>query len=99
MGVIAWVILGLAAGVVAKLLIPGNNSEGVVITTTLIGIAGALLGGFLATELFHVSGIQGFFNLSTWVTAIAGAGVLLFAYHLASGQNGDRRVGRWAGHR
>ncbi len=98
MGIIAWVILGLVAGMVAKLLIPGRDSGGVVITT-LIGIAGALLGGFLATELFHVGGIQGFFNLSTWVTAVAGAGVLLFASHLASGQNSGRRAGRWAGHR
>lgn len=98
MGVIAWIVLGLAAGVVAKMLVPGRDREGIIITT-LIGVGGALLGGFLATSLFHVAGIQGFFNLSTWITAIAGAAVLLIAYHLVSGHNSGRRTGRWAGRR
>ena len=94
MGIIAWIILGLAAGRVAKMLVPGRDRFGLVITA-LVGIAGAVLGGFVATRLFDVSGTQGFFNLSTWVTAIAGAAVLLFAYHLISGQN----RGRFPGHR
>ena len=94
MGIIAWIILGLVAGMIAKMLVPGRDSHGLVITT-LIGIAGALLGGFLATRLFHVSGTQGFFNLSTWVTAIAGAAVLLLAFHLVNGQ----RHGRFSGGR
>jgi uncharacterized membrane protein YeaQ/YmgE (transglycosylase-associated protein family) len=98
MGIIAWIILGLAAGLIARMLVPGKSREGIVITT-LIGIAGALLGGFLATKMFHVVGIKGFFNLSTWITAIAGAGLLLLAYHLISGQNSGRRTNRWAGHR
>jgi len=98
MGVIAWIILGLAAGLIARALVPGKDREGLLITT-LIGVAGALLGGFLATRVFHVVGIQGFFNLSTWITAIAGAGVLLIGYHLLSGSNSGRltsrrRVGR-----
>ncbi|MEV4110170.1 hypothetical protein [Nonomuraea sp. NPDC049695] len=45
------------------------------IITFALGIAGALLGGFVPTAVFHVSGIQGFFNLSTWLCAIAGAAV------------------------
>jgi uncharacterized membrane protein YeaQ/YmgE (transglycosylase-associated protein family) len=98
MGIIAWIILGLAAGMVAKMLVPGKDRHGLVITT-LIGIAGALLGGFVATRLFDVSGTQGFFNLSTWVTAIAGAAVLLFAYHLVSGQNRGRFPGSRTGRR
>ncbi|MGW7007644.1 GlsB/YeaQ/YmgE family stress response membrane protein [Streptomyces sp. NPDC054933] len=98
MGIIAWIILGLASGMVAKMLVPGRDSHGLVITT-MIGVGGALLGGFLATELFHVNGTQGFFNLSTWVTAIAGAAVLLFASHLVGGQNTGRRSGRRAGRR
>jgi uncharacterized membrane protein YeaQ/YmgE (transglycosylase-associated protein family) len=98
MGIFAWIILGLAAGMVAKMLVPGRDRHGLVITT-LIGIAGALLGGFLATQFFNVDGTQGFFNLSTWITAIAGAAVLLFAYHLVTGQSSGRRVGRGAGHR
>jgi uncharacterized membrane protein YeaQ/YmgE (transglycosylase-associated protein family) len=98
MGVIAWIILGLAAGLIARVLVPGKDREGLLITT-LIGIAGALLGGFLATRVFHVVGIQGFFNLSTWITAIAGAGILLLAFHVFSGSgriggSNRRRVGR-----
>ena len=98
MGIIAWIILGLAAGMVAKQLVPGKDSHGLVITT-LIGIGGALLGGFVATRLFNVDGIQGFFNLATWVTAIVGATILLVAYHLVTGQRGGRRSGRFAGRR
>ena len=98
MSIIAWIILGLLAGVIAKRLVPGMDREGLV-TTTLLGVAGALAGGFLATNLFHVTGIQGFFNLSTWVTAIAGSARLLFAYHLLTGRNSHRRTSRWAGHR
>jgi uncharacterized membrane protein YeaQ/YmgE (transglycosylase-associated protein family) len=98
MGIIAWIILGLLAGVIAKRLVPGMDREGLVVTT-LLGVAGALLGGFLATSLFHVTGIQGFFNLSTWITAIAGSALLLFAYHLLTGGSGHRRTSRWAGRR
>ena len=102
MGIIAWIILGLVAGIIAKMLVPGRDPQGLIITT-LIGVAGALLGGFVATKVFNVSGTQGFFNLSTWITAIAGSAVLLLAYHLISGQNNGRRSGRrsgrWAGHR
>ncbi len=43
----------------------------------MIGVAGALLGGWLATKLFHVVTLHGFFNLSTWLTAIAGSAVLI----------------------
>ena len=50
----------------------------------MIGVAGALLGGWLATKLFHVVTLHGFFNVSTWLTAIAGSVVLLLAYHLVT---------------
>lgn len=98
MSIIAWIILGLLAGIIAKQLVPGIDRQGI-LTTTLIGVGGALLGGFLATELFNVDGIQGFFNLSTWITAIAGAGVLLLGYHLFTGQTNGRRSGRRTGRR
>ena len=89
MGIIAWIVLGLGAGLLANMLIPGRRSQGLVITC-VIGIAGALLGGWLATKLFHVVTLHGFFNLSTWLTAIAGAAILLLAYHLVT----SRRVGQ-----
>jgi len=57
----------------------------------VIGIAGALGGGRAATRLFHIHSLQGFFNVSTWLTAIAGAAVLLLAYHLVSGRSGGSR--------
>ena len=81
MGIIAWIVLGLVAGLLANMLIPGRRSQGLILTC-LIGIAGALGGGWLATKLFHIHTLHGFFNLSTWLTAIAGSAVLLLAYHL-----------------
>jgi uncharacterized membrane protein YeaQ/YmgE (transglycosylase-associated protein family) len=85
MGIIAWIVLGLGAGLLANMLIPGRRSQGLIITC-LIGVAGALLGGWAATSLFHIHALHGFFNLSTWLTAIAGAAVLLLAYHLVTGR-------------
>jgi uncharacterized membrane protein YeaQ/YmgE (transglycosylase-associated protein family) len=93
MGIIAWIILGLGAGLLANMLIPGKRSQGLILTC-LIGIAGALGGGWAATRLFHVHSLNGFFNLSTWLTAIAGSAVLLLAVHLFTGRS--RRSGRFA---
>jgi uncharacterized membrane protein YeaQ/YmgE (transglycosylase-associated protein family) len=95
MGIIVWIILGLAAGMVAKMLVPGGDRHGLVVTT-LLCIAGALLGGFLARRLFHVNGTQGFLNLSTWITAVTGAAVLLLAYHLVKRQSSGMRFGSQA---
>jgi uncharacterized membrane protein YeaQ/YmgE (transglycosylase-associated protein family) len=92
MGIIAWIALGLIAGLLANMLIPGR-SPGIVITC-LLGICGALLGGWLATKLFHLHTLRGFFNLSTWLTAIAGAAILLVGYHLATGRSGHRMARR-----
>jgi uncharacterized membrane protein YeaQ/YmgE (transglycosylase-associated protein family) len=94
MGIIAWIVLGLIAGLIANLLIPGKRSQGLILTC-VIGIVGALAGGWVATKLFHVHSLKGFFNLSTWVTAIIGAAVLLLAYHLITQQrSGPRRSTR-----
>jgi uncharacterized membrane protein YeaQ/YmgE (transglycosylase-associated protein family) len=94
MSIIAWIVLGLAAGLLANMLIPGKRSQGLIITC-LIGIAGALGGGWVAVRVFHVHTLHGFFNLSTWLTAIAGAAVLLLAYHLVTDSRSGRR-GRFA---
>jgi uncharacterized membrane protein YeaQ/YmgE (transglycosylase-associated protein family) len=93
MGIIAWIVLGLGAGLLANMLIPGRRQQGLILTC-LIGIAGALLGGWAATKIFHIHSLQGFFNASTWLTAIAGAAILLFAYHLVTGQSSRRRPAR-----
>jgi len=101
MGIIAWIVLGLGAGLLANMLVPGRRSQGLFLTC-LIGVAGALGGGWAATELFHVHTLHGFFNLSTWLTAIAGAAVLLLIFHLFTTRGttrgsarGRRRTG-WA---
>jgi uncharacterized membrane protein YeaQ/YmgE (transglycosylase-associated protein family) len=98
MGIIAWIVLGLASGLLANMLVPGGRSQGLILTC-LIGIAGALGGGWAATRLFHVHTLHGFFNLSTWLTAIVGAAVLLLAYHLITSQSGRSRRSGWFAHR
>ena len=101
MGIIAWVVLGLGAGLLANMVVPGRRSQGLIVTC-LIGVAGALGGGWAATELFHVHTLHGFFNLSTWLTAIIGAAVLLLIFHLfttrgrASSGRRTRRRTSWA---
>jgi uncharacterized membrane protein YeaQ/YmgE (transglycosylase-associated protein family) len=88
MSIIAWIVLGLIAGVVAKLLLGGRAKHGVIVTI-LFGVAGALLGGWAASELFGIKATGGFFDLTTWIIAIVGAVALLLIYHLATG--GSRR--------
>src|SRR5579871_3346654 len=90
MGIIAWIVLGLGAGLLANMLIPGRRSQGLVLTC-LIGIAGALAGGWAATQLFHIHTLHGFFNLSTWLTAIAGAAILLLLFHLVTSRGSTSR--------
>jgi uncharacterized membrane protein YeaQ/YmgE (transglycosylase-associated protein family) len=85
-GIIAWIVLGLLAGLIAKALLPGDDPGGVIITA-LIGIAGALLGGFLAKALFNAKPLGDFFDLSTWITAIVGSIVLLLVYRVVAGDS------------
>jgi uncharacterized membrane protein YeaQ/YmgE (transglycosylase-associated protein family) len=92
MGILAWIILGLGAGLLANMLIPGKRQQGLILTC-VIGIAGALGGGWAATKIFHIRTLHGFFSASTWLTAIAGAAILLLAYHLATRQSGGSRSG------
>ena len=83
MGIIAWIVLGLLAGMIAKAIVPGGERAGLIVTT-LLGIAGALVGGFLATALGMGHPIDEFFDLSTWVAAVAGALVILFVWNAVS---------------
>jgi uncharacterized membrane protein YeaQ/YmgE (transglycosylase-associated protein family) len=96
MGIIAWIVLGLGAGLLGNMLIPGRRSQGLILTC-VIGVAGALGGGWVATKLFHVHTLHGFFNLSTWLTAIVGAAVLLLAYHLLTSRGNTGRSQRRTG--
>jgi uncharacterized membrane protein YeaQ/YmgE (transglycosylase-associated protein family) len=76
MGIIAWILLGLFAGAIARALIPGRTEPGGCIGTTAVGILGALLGGFLASAL-DIGEIDEFFDLGTWLIAIGGSALLL----------------------
>ena len=80
MSIIGWIVLGLLAGVIAKAIMHGAERAGIVVTT-LLGITGALLGGFLATALGLGDPIDEFFDLSTWVAAIVGALIILFVWN------------------
>jgi uncharacterized membrane protein YeaQ/YmgE (transglycosylase-associated protein family) len=81
MGIIAFIILGLLAGLIAKALLPGDDPGGFIITA-LIGIAGALIGGFLAGALFNADPMDEFFDISSWLTAIVGSIILLLIYRM-----------------
>jgi uncharacterized membrane protein YeaQ/YmgE (transglycosylase-associated protein family) len=81
MGIIAFIILGLLAGLIAKAILPGDDPGGVIVTT-IIGIAGAILGGFLAQVLFDADPLDEFFDISSWLTAIVGALILLVVYRM-----------------
>ena len=85
MGIIGWILLGLLAGIIAKAILPGDDPGGIIVTT-LIGIAGALLGGLIARALDLGDPIDEFFDLSTWIAAIIGAIALLLIYRLVVGR-------------
>lgn len=85
MGIIAFLILGLLAGAIAKAIMPGDDPGGIIVTM-LIGVVGALLGGFLAGVLFDVNPVNEFWSLSTWLAAIAGSVILLALYRLVTGR-------------
>ncbi|CAM5457665.1 GlsB/YeaQ/YmgE family stress response membrane protein [Streptomyces hirsutus] len=86
MGVIAWLVLGLLAGAVAKAILPGRDPGGL-IGTTVIGVAGAFLGGWLSSQFLDRPVQREFFDAATWGSAIAGALVLLIAYRILFGNS------------
>ena len=88
MGIIGWIILGLIAGAIAKAILPGTQGGGWVITL-ILGVVGALLGGFLGSAIFGI-GLEGFFDISTWLLAIGGAIIVLLIYGLVT--RGSRRA-------
>lgn len=83
MGMISWIVLGLIAGAIAKMLMPGRDPGGCIITI-LLGIGGAFLGGWIGKTLFHVE-LGKFFDLRTWGLAILGSVVILILYRMIFG--------------
>ncbi|MFP5290602.1 MAG: GlsB/YeaQ/YmgE family stress response membrane protein [Actinomycetes bacterium] len=88
MGFLAFLLLGLIAGAIAKLIIPGKQNVGWLMTLVL-GVLGALLGGWLGSVLFG-TGLEEFFDLSTWLLAIGGAIIVLLIYGAIVGRKGRR---------
>lgn len=75
MGIIGFLILGLIMGALAKLILPGKQGGGWIVTLVL-GVVGALLGGWLGSAIFGV-GLEEFWSLQTWLVALVGALVVL----------------------
>jgi uncharacterized membrane protein YeaQ/YmgE (transglycosylase-associated protein family) len=92
MSVIGWIVLGLIAGIIAKALL-GDRAKHGVIVTILIGVAGALVGGWAASELFGIKATGGFFDPSTWLIAIVGSVVLLGIYYAITNRGRRSRRG------
>jgi uncharacterized membrane protein YeaQ/YmgE (transglycosylase-associated protein family) len=80
MGFLGFLLLGLLAGAIAKLILPGRQGGGWLITL-LLGVLGALLGGWIGGLVFG-SGLQEFFSLQTWLLAIGGSILVLLVYGL-----------------
>ncbi len=83
MGIIGWIVLGALAGIIAKAILPGDDPGGIIVTT-LVGIAGAFIGGLIAKALGFGDPIDEFFDISTWIGAIVGALVILFIWNAIS---------------
>lgn len=80
MGIIGWIVLGLIAGAIAKAIKPGQQGGGW-LATLLLGVVGALVGGWIGSAVFGV-GINQFWSLSTWLLAIGGSLVVLVLWGL-----------------
>jgi uncharacterized membrane protein YeaQ/YmgE (transglycosylase-associated protein family) len=84
MGILGWIVLGLIAGAIAKLILPGKQGGGWIVTL-LLGVVGALLGGWLGSVLFGV-GLEEFWSLETWLLAIGGSIIVLLIWGLIFGR-------------
>jgi uncharacterized membrane protein YeaQ/YmgE (transglycosylase-associated protein family) len=88
MSIIGWIVLGLIAGAIAKAIMPGDDPGGILITM-LLGVVGAVLGGFVGSAIFGV-GLQNFWSIQTWLVAIIGSIVVLAIYRAVAGRRAVR---------
>lgn len=88
MGFFAFLILGLIAGAIAKAILPGRQPGGWFITL-LLGVVGALIGGWLGSVLFNAP-LEDFWSLQTWLLAIGGSLIVLLVYGALTGRKGAR---------
>ncbi|MFD5323946.1 GlsB/YeaQ/YmgE family stress response membrane protein [Streptomyces sp. NPDC127092] len=89
MSIVSWIVLGLIAGVIAKVLLPGRDPGGL-IGTTVIGVVGAFLGGWLSARFLDRPVAQDFYDGATWLSAIGGSLVLLIGYRILFGHSRER---------
>ncbi|WP_404311235.1 GlsB/YeaQ/YmgE family stress response membrane protein [Agrococcus terreus] len=90
MGIIGWIVLGLIAGAIAKLILPGKQGGGWIVTL-ILGVVGALLGGFLGSVLFNAP-LEDFWSLQTWLLAIGGSIIVLLIWGLVTRNRGNARA-------
>jgi uncharacterized membrane protein YeaQ/YmgE (transglycosylase-associated protein family) len=90
--IIGLLIIGVVAGYLARLLVPGRDDLSVVQTIAL-GIVGSFIGGFLGFVLFHKDGSEGLVQPSSWIGSIIGAVIALLVYNAVTGRKGHRRTG------
>ena len=82
MGIIGWIVLGLLAGAIAKAIMPGTQGGGW-LATLILGVVGALLGGFIGSAIFGI-GLDTFWSFQTWIVAILGALLVLVIWGFIS---------------
>jgi uncharacterized membrane protein YeaQ/YmgE (transglycosylase-associated protein family) len=89
MGILAWIVLGLVAGWIARIIVPGGSGLGC-LTTTAVGILGALIGGAIASAA-DVGELGDFYDLGTWAIAVLGSVLLLLVLQAIGGRGGRSR--------
>ena len=90
LGLIVWLILiGLIAGAIARLLVPGRDPIGI-LGTILLGIVGSFVGGFLGYVLFHKDSQEGYLQPSGIIGSVIGAVIVLLIYRAVSGRSRAR---------
>lgn len=85
MGFLGFLLLGLIAGAIARLILPGKQGGGW-IATLVLGVIGALIGGWLGSIIFNV-GVDKFFSLSSWLLAIGGSLIVLLIWGMITGRS------------
>ncbi|MEX1077610.1 MAG: GlsB/YeaQ/YmgE family stress response membrane protein [Homoserinimonas sp.] len=88
MSIIGWIILGLIAGAIAKAILPGRQGGGWLMTL-LLGVVGALIGGWIGSAIFGI-GLEEFWSFQTWIVAILGAILVLAIWGFAT--RGSRKA-------
>jgi len=88
MGFLGFLLLGLIAGAIAKLILPGKQGGGWFITL-ILGVVGAILGGWIGSAIFGV-GVDEFFSLSSWLLAIGGSVLVLLIYGAITGRRAKK---------